>query len=131
MAGDHYDTEWTIENLMDSIFKEMKLVNNQANKLLLLQLPVHFIWVHANCGGANDNHKKDPSCVFCRGMLIPNSYTTVVCHKQRLAAVKNAGLCFNCLTHYKVSHCPSKFCCNKGMLGTFIEENMSFYSGLC
>ena len=43
----------------------------------------------------------------------PNLCTTVTCPKARLAVVKNAGLCFNCLGCHKVFQCPSKFTCRE------------------
>ena len=114
MARDHYDTEWTIDSLMTSILKEIRILEagQQSGKRTLTPTTSSF-HMGANRGGAHDNHKKDPSCVFCKGMHKPNSCTTVVCHKQRLAAVKNAGLCFNCLARHKVSRCPSKFTCRE------------------
>ena len=36
-----------------------------------------------------------------------------MCPKERLAVVKSAGLCFNCLAHLKVAQCTSKFRCKQ------------------
>ena len=63
--------------------------------------------------GTRDRSKKDPTCVFCKGMHKPNLCTTISSPKERLAIIKNAGLCFNCLTHHKVSQCTSKFTCRE------------------
>ena len=57
----------------------------------------------------HEKPKKDPVCAFCKGTHRINSCTLVKCAKKRLAIVKSAGLCFNCLVHQKMSQCPSKF----------------------
>ena len=57
--------------------------------------------------------RKTPTCVFCKGMYKSNSCTTVSSPKERLAIIRNAGLCFNCLGHHKLSQCTSKFSCRE------------------
>jgi len=115
MARDHYDTEWTIDALMTSVLKEIRIfeAGQQSSRRSNSISTTSSFHTSANRGGTHDNQKKDPICVFCKGMHKPNSCTTVSCPKQRLAAVKNAGLCFNCLARHKVSRCPSKFTCRE------------------
>ena len=67
----------------------------------------------ANKGISRERPKKDPTCVFCKGMHKPNLCTTITSPKERLTIIKNAGLCFNCLAHHKVSQCASKFTCRE------------------
>ena len=38
---------------------------------------------------------------------------TITSHKDRLAIVKNSGLCFNYLARHKISQCSSKFTCKE------------------
>ena len=60
-----------------------------------------------------DKRRRDPTCAFCKGMHKTTSCTSVTCPKERLAIVKSAGLCFNCLARHKVSECTSKFSCRE------------------
>ena len=104
MARDHYDTEWTIEDLMASILKEIQIFEagqHTGRRTSPISTTSSF-YMGANRGRTHEKHKKDPSCVFCKGMHKPNLCTTVSCPKQCLAVVKNAGLCFNCLARHKV-----------------------------
>ena len=115
MARDRYDSEWNIEDLMASILKEIRIfeAGQQPGRRTNSVSTTTSFHMGANRGSARDNQRKDPNCVFCKGMHKPNSCTTVSCPKQHLAAVKSAGLCFNCLARHKVSQCPSKFTCRE------------------
>ena len=62
---------------------------------------------------ARDKTKRDPTCAFCKGTHKTSSCTSITCPKERLAIVKSAGLCFNCLARHKVSQCTSKFNCRE------------------
>ena len=115
MARDHYDTEWTVEDLMASILKEIRIfeAGQHTGRRTSSMSTTSSFYIGANRGGTHEKHKKDPNCVFCKGMHKPTLCTTVSCPKAHLAVVKNAGLCFNCLGHHKVSQCPSKFTCRE------------------
>ena len=125
MARDHYDTEWTIKDLMAGILKEIYIIEagQQSGRRTDLVPTTSSFYMGANRGSTHDNHKKDSSCVICKGMHKLNLCTTVSCPKERLASVKNASLCFNYLARHKVSHCPSKFTCR--------ECHKKHYSSLC
>ena len=119
MARDNYDSEWTIDELLASVLKEIriyeagqhsgrKLPNSRTSSLPTTaslhagaQKPIH----------SRDKRKTDPTCAFCKGAHRTNSCTTIKCPKERLAIVRSAGLCFNCLARHKVSHCTSKSSC--------------------
>ena len=45
----------------------------------------------------NSQQRKQTECVFCIGNHIDNSCSVIVDPKERLAIVKQDGLCFNCL----------------------------------
>jgi len=111
MARDHYDTEWTITDLMASILKEIRVFEpgQRTNPMPT----TNSFYMGANGGSTHENRKKKPICVFCKGMHKPNLCTAVSSPKQHLAIVKNAGLCFKCLARHKVSQCPSKFTCRE------------------
>ena len=115
MARDHYDTEWTVEDLMASILKEIRIfeAGQHTSRRPSSMSTTSTFYMGANRGGTQKKHKKDPNCVFCKGTHKPNLCTTVTCPKARLAVVKNAGLCFNCLGRHKVFQCPSKFTCRE------------------
>ena len=115
MAQDHYDTEWTVEDLMASILKEIRIfeAGQHTSRRPISMSTTSTFYMGANRGGTQEKHKKDPKCVFCKGTHKPNLCTTVTCPKVCLAVVKNAGLCFNCLGRHKVFQCPSKFTCRE------------------
>jgi len=92
------------------------LQNTQVGSFLgLLRVPMRITssFHMATNKGTHDRPKKDPTCVFCKGMHKPNSCTTVSSPKECIAIIKNAGLWFNCLGHHKLSQCTSKYACRK------------------
>ena len=114
MTRDHYDTKWTLDELMGSILKEIRIFEAvQHSSKKTTPLPTTNFFHMATNRGTRDRPKKDPTCVFCKGMHKPNLCTTISSPKERLAIIKNAGLCFNCLAHHKVSQCTSKFACRE------------------
>ena len=100
---------------MASILKEIRIfeAGQHTGRRTSSMSTTSSFYVGANRGGTHEKHKKDPNCVFCKGMHKPTLCTTVSCPKARLTVVKNAGLCFNCLGRHKVSQCPSKFTCRE------------------
>ena len=66
-----------------------------------------------NQGTSHEKPRRSPSCVFCKGAHKSGSCPTITCHKEHLAIIKSANLCFNCLTRHKVSQCTSKFTCKE------------------
>ena len=135
MACDHYDSEWTIDELLASVLKEIriykagqhsghKLPNSRTGSLPTTasfyagtQRPPH----------THEKRKTEPVCAFCKGGHRTNACTSVTSPKERLAIVRSAGLCFNCLARHKVSQCTSKFNgrnCNK-------KHHTSLFHTLC
>ena len=53
------------------------------------------------------------ACVFCKGAHSPNACNIITKPEERMSLVKENRLCFNCLTHHKVSQYSSKFWCRK------------------
>ncbi|XP_065895716.1 uncharacterized protein [Dysidea avara] len=121
MARDHYDSKWTIDELLASISKKIRIfeVGQKPGRKLgyhTNSLPTmgsfHTATDHHR-GVSHDKPRKDPNCIFCKGAHKPGLRNTVTCHRERLSIVKNAGLCFNCLARHKVSQCTSRFTCKE------------------
>ena len=116
MARDHYDSEWTIHELLDSVLKEIRIyeAGQQSGRKIAISrtspLPTTSSF-HAGTQRAPHTRTTDSICAFCKGTHRTNSCTSVTSPKERLSIVKSAGLCFNCLARHKVSQCTSKFSC--------------------
>ena len=113
MAQDHYNTEWNINELMSSILKEIHVFEagqHSGRKTHPISTTSSF-HMTTNKGMTRERPKKEPTCVFCKGMHRPNQCTTISSPKECLTIIKNAGLCFNCLARHRVSQCTSKFTC--------------------
>ena len=121
MARDHHDTEWVIDELLASILKEIKILeagqpsNRKSNSHTNPVLTTSSFYVASNRSAPQitEKLKKDPVCVFCKGAHKSNTCTTITSPKERLAIVKSAGLCYNCLARHRVSQCNSKFNCRE------------------
>ena len=99
---------------MGSILKEISIFEAvQHSRQKTTPMPTTSSFHMATNKGTRDRPKKDPTCVFCKGTHKPNLCTTVSSPKERLAIIKNAGLCFNCFGHHKLSQCASKFACRE------------------
>lgn len=109
---------------MASILKEIRIfeAGQHTDRRTSSMSTTSSFYMGANRGGTHKKHKKDPSCVFCKGMHKPNLCTIVSCPKACLAVV-NADLYFNCLARHKVSQCPSKFTCR--------ECRKKYHTSLC
>ena len=121
MARDHYDSQWTIDELLTSIQREIRIFeagqqsthrHNSHTNSTPTTGSFHTATNH-NRGASHEKSKKNSSCIFCKGPHKPGSCNTITCHKERLAIVKSAGLCFNCLARHKVSQCTSRFTCKE------------------
>jgi len=118
MARDHYNSEWTTSTLLDSLLKEIRILEagqQSGRKLRTSPTPTtgSFHTSTQKFPHTRDKRKTDPVCAFCKGVHRTTQCTSVTSPKERLAIVRSAGLCFNCLAHHKVSQCPSKFSCKQ------------------
>lgn len=113
MARDHYNTKWTLDEIMDSILKEIHIFEAAPHSGRRTSSMATTSSFHMSTYKARERLKKEPTCVFCKGTHKPNLCTVISSPKERLAIVKNAGLCFNCLAHHKVSQCSSKYTCRE------------------
>lgn len=121
MARDHYDSQWSIDELLASILKEIRIFeasqqsgcrqNSHASSLPTTSS--FYTSTNNNRETSHEKPRRSPSCVFCKGTHKPRSCPTITCHKECLAIVKSANLCYNCLACHKVSQCTSKFTCKE------------------
>ena len=121
MARDHYNTKWTIDELLTRVLKEIHIFeaglptghNHSDTRGYATPTTASFYTDTYKTPQTHDILKRDPVCVFCKGMHKTSSCTSVTSPQERLDIVKSAGLCFNCLTRHKVSQCTSKFSCRE------------------
>lgn len=119
MARDHYNSKWTVDELLAGILKEIRIfeASQRSSRRLNTRtssLPTTSSFhtsAHTNRGTSHEKSKRSLSCIFCKGAHKPGLCTKVTSHNERLAIVRGANLCFNCLAHHKVSQCNSKFTC--------------------
>lgn len=115
MARDHYDSKWTHDTLLEGILKEIRIFEAgqhagkfNASRTSPLTTTGSF---HTATQRTSHSKKADTACAFCKGSHRTSLCTSVTSAKDRLAIVRSAGLCFNCLARHKVSQCTSKFSC--------------------
>ena len=131
ISSDHYNAEWTIDELLSKVLKEIHIFeagqhsghSHSSAQGLTIPITASFYTGTHKTPQNRDKPKRDPVCSFCKGMHKTSLCTTVTTPKERLTIVKSAGLCFNCLAWLKVSLCTSKFTCH--------ECHKKYYTTLC
>ena len=121
MARDHYNAEWNIDDLLAMVLREIQILEaglpvgrkHSSTRPSTIPTTASFYTATHKPPQARDKTKRDPTCAFCKGTHKTSSCTSITCPKERLAIVKSAGLCFNCLARHKVSQCTSKFNCRE------------------
>ena len=100
---------------MGSILKEIWIfeAGQYSGRKATSVSTTNSFYLATNRGTTIDKPKMDLTCVFCKGMYKPNLCNMTSYPKECFAIIKIAGLCFNCLGHYKVSQCPSRFKCKE------------------
>lgn len=121
LARDHNNGEWTLDELRSSIMKEIRILETEIHTRGHSDHPIHsdtplittasFYTNTRQHPPQSSSHKKPASCIYCKQQHSPNFCNTVTNPQDRLAIVKKNNLCFNCLSHHKVSQCNSKFRC--------------------
>ena len=121
MAREHYDTEWSIKDVLAAIRKKVQIFEmsyqhggkpSNYNSFPPSTSSFHTATHkgHHHCDG---QQRKEPVCVFCKGGHKADVYNSVTDPKERLTIVKRDNLCFNCLARHKVTQCTSKFTCRE------------------
>ena len=120
MAREHCNLEWSIDDVLAGILKEIQILEMSQ----CTGKPTSFDntmpttgTFHANTErisrGHDEQQKKEPVCVFCKGNHKPIKCNKVTDPKERLAIVRRDNLCFNCLAKHKAAQCHSKFTCRE------------------
>ena len=114
LAREHDNLEWTLDQLRDSIVKEIRVI--EAGTILQ---PSHSEDHHCptasfHAGTINrPENKKPPKCVFCKGSHPATQCNTITDQSKRMDIVKREKLCFNCLGHHRVIQCQSNGRCKR------------------
>ena len=90
MARDHYDSQWTISDLLASILKEIRILeasqqSGRGQNLHASSLPTTSSFhtsTNNNRGTLHEKPRRSPSCVFCKGTHKAGSCPTITCHKD-------------------------------------------------
>ena len=112
LAREHSNLDWTINELRDSIAREIRVL--EAGSCIppspvedCQRSPLVTASFHT---GATSQLKK-PKCVFCKGAHSATKCDVILEQSKRMELVKQEKLCYNCLGHHKVSQCQSKGRC--------------------
>jgi len=118
MARDHYGSKWTIDELLTSISKEIQIfeasqkssyrANSHSNSTPTTS-SFHTAASHHG-GTSREKPRKEIRCIFCKGAHKSSLCSTITSHTDRLAIVKNSGLCLTVLhvTRYLNVHQSSR-----------------------
>ena len=124
-ARDHNSGEWTIQDVMACILKEIRVleVGQYSNGFTKDAHSIATSFHTALGKPVGQREKREPLCTYCKGSHTANQCTVVKDHQQRTSIVKGAGLCFNCLAHRRVSQCTSRRRC--------MQCNQKHHTSLC
>ena len=119
MARDHRDTEWSIDDVMTGLLKEIQILDMSHQYTGKPSMHGNTPPPTASFSTYTDRvsqprssqQRRQVECTFCKGNHKANSCTMIVDPKERLAIVKRDNLCFNCLARHKASQCNSRFAC--------------------
>ena len=113
LAREHDNLEWTLDQLRESIVKEIRVI--EAGALVHPPKPDGY---HSSppltaslVAGTSRPDTRRSKCAFCKGTHSAAQCTAVLDQPKRIEIVKREKLCFNCLGHHRVSQCQSKGRC--------------------
>lgn len=112
LAREHSNLDWTIDELRDSIAREIRVL--EAGSCILpssVEDRQRSPLVTASFHAGATSQLKTPKCVFCKGAHSTTKCDTVLEQPKRMELVRQEKLCYNCLGHHKVSQCQSKGRC--------------------
>ena len=124
-ARDHNSGEWTIQEVMACILKEIRVleVGLYSNGFTKDTHSTAASFYTAVGKATGQQGKKEPVCTYCKGSHTANQCTVVKDYQQCMSIVKTEALCFNCLAHHKVSKCTSRRRCK--------QCNQKHHTSLC
>ena len=114
LAREHSNVEWTLDQLRDSIVKEIRIIEAGAS-VSPPQPEDHYRSTASFHTGAisRPEQRKPPRCAFCKGSHPATQCDAIPDQSKRMDIVKLEKLCFNCLGHHRVSQCQSKGHCKR------------------
>ncbi len=114
LAREHSNLEWTLDQLRDSIVKEIRVIEAGAS-VSPPQSEDHYRSTASFHTGAmsRPEQRKPPRCAFCKGSHPATQCDAIPDQSKRMDIVKREKLCFNCLGHHRVSQCQSKGRCKR------------------
>ena len=109
LAREHSHLEWTLDQLRQSIAKEIRVLEAGAF-LPPPQSEGHHCSTASFLTGATSrpDTRKPLKCIFCKGPHPASQCDAIPDPSKRMDIVKREKLCFNCLGHHRVSQCQSK-----------------------
>ena len=114
LAREHSNLEWSLDQLRDSIVKEIRVM--EAGACVPPPQPEdHYrstASFHTGTMGRPEQ-RKPPKCTFCKGSHPATQCDAIPDQSKRMDIVKREKLCFNCLGHHRVSQCQSKGRCKR------------------
>ena len=114
LAREHSNLEWTLDQLRDSIVKEIRVIEAGAS-VSPPQPKDHYRSTASFHTGAmsRPEQRKTPRCAFCKGLHPATQCDAIPDQSKRMDIVKREKLCFNCLGHHRVSQCQLKGRCKR------------------
>ena len=113
LAREHGNLEWTINELRQSITKEIRVLEAGVCVPSLVEDHHHFPIATASfhASATSQPELKKQKCVFCKGAHSSIQCNIITDQPKRMDLVKQEKLCYNCLGHHKVAQCQSKGRC--------------------
>ena len=101
LAREHSNLEWTLDQLRDSIVKEIRVIEASAS-VSPPQPEDHYRSTASFHTGAmsRPEQRKPPRCAFCKGSHPATQCNAIPDKSKRMDIVKQEKLCFNCLGHH-------------------------------
>ena len=114
LAREHSNLEWTLDQLRDSIMKEIRVIEAGASGPPP-QPEDHYRSTASFYTEAmsKPEQRKPPKCIFCKGLHPATQCDNIPEPSKRMDIVKREKLCFNCLGHHRVSQCQSRGRCKR------------------
>ena len=113
LARECTDSEWTLRELQDAIFKEIRVFESGLHMPSQTSCTPTATFYTGSRRAPNQpttgDVTKKRTCIFCKGSHAPQACEVVNEPLKRLEIVQQQNLCFNCLAHHKVSQCSSKY----------------------
>ena len=112
MAHEHPNSEWTIDEVLSSMFKEIQIFCDEPAVHWEIQQSwqclTNYQPILCSCQqniNSSDRHQEERVCVFYKYCQKPNNCNVIVSTKERLAIVKQERIC---LAWHKIAQCNSK-----------------------